>query len=126
MRETVITLGGKERKLRYDFNGLCDLERQLGRPMFPVISGLSALPFGDIRDFIWGGILHEGDREATVKAVGEWIARDLRAGKSLLDFWVAIDGALVQSGVFGDPDELAKKEASGGDDQGNAGASQPD
>ena len=125
MREVRVTLGCKERKLRYDFNGLCDLERQLGRPMFPVISGLSTLPFGDIRDFLWAGIIHENDREASVRAVGEWIAKDLRGGKSLLDFWIVIDEALVQSGVFGDPDEMEKKEAAKGDNQGNAEASQP-
>lgn len=126
MREVTVTLAGKERKLRYDFNGLCDLERALGRPMLAVISGLPALPFADLRDFLWAGLLHEGDAAtATVRQVGDAVVAELRAGKRLVDFWRVIDEALVQSGLFGDPDELAKRERGEGD-QGNAVASQPD
>lgn len=123
MREVPINLGGKVRKLRYDFNALCDLERALGRPMFDVISGLPRLPFADIRDLLWTGVQHERDAQASVRQVGDWMVDEIRAGRAkLADFWLAIDRALAQSGVFGDPDEVEKKKVEG--DSGNAEASQ--
>ena len=128
MREVPVTLGGKERKLRYDFNALCDLERTLGRPMLQVIGQLPGLPFADIRDFLWLGVQHESDSTATVRRVGEWLAAELRAGRALLDFYHVIDVALVQSGVFGDPDQLEKRDAEKRAEsahEGNAQASQP-
>ena len=125
MREIKVTVGGKERKLRYDFNGLCDLERYLGSPMFHAIARLQHTPFADIRDFLWAGIQHEADpAAATPKQVGEWLATELRAGRKLLDFQKAVDDALLQSGVFGDPETVGQKAAE--DEQGNAPASQPE
>lgn len=129
MRDVTVKLGDKARELRYDFNGLCDLERALGRPMFGVIRDLPAMPFADIRDFVWAGLRHASDAAvASPRQVGDLIVAELRSGRQrLFDFWQLIDNALVESGVFGDPVEIEKKskelDEKKAADEGNAPAS---
>jgi len=68
-----ITLGGKTRHLRYDFNALVALEKELGLPISD-IGNLAAgsVSLSDLRAFIWASLLHE-NKDLTPEEVGEWL-----------------------------------------------------
>ena len=51
-----ITMGGKERRLRYDINAAADMEELMGgKSLLYVLSNPMAAGFSAIRILLWGG-----------------------------------------------------------------------
>lgn len=94
-----VTLGGKERHLRLDFNALVALEDKLGRSLLGD-DGLQIHSLREIRALLWACMLHE-DPDVTEEEVGSWI----NAGE-IATLEAAVKGitgaALVQSEEAGD------------------------
>ena len=89
MKGTNITLGGKERVLRYDLNSIAEIgerlnitirlshiqEDLLDRPM----------PLGALRTLLWAGLIH-AEPDLTETVVGGWVDTD-NVGEVLQDFF---------------------------------------
>lgn len=68
-----IELGGKTRRLRYDFNAICSMEEALGSSISDLLRGLSgSVSFRDLRGMIWAGLLHE-NAALRQTDVGGWL-----------------------------------------------------
>lgn len=101
-----ITLAGKERSLKFDFNALADLDTAAPGVLPGYISGLQA-GFGAVRALIWAGLKHEEPRLKLTEA-GALIEAELLSGeKTLLDFLNLLNDALVASGLFSKKDAAA-------------------
>lgn len=66
-----IHLGGKDWQLRYDFNALIRLEKEIGKSAFDATT-FQAIRAQDLRAFIWAGLLHQ-QHDLTLEEVGSWI-----------------------------------------------------
>lgn len=60
----------KKRKLRYDFNAMCELEDVLGRPLQELSD--KNLRMKDMRAMLWAGLLHQ-DPDLDILEVGNLI-----------------------------------------------------
>lgn len=115
-----VEVGGRELRLRYTFNALCEMEAVLGRPALHVIVGLSDMRWRDLRGMLWAGGLHDPKAPSLVE-LGELIQADLVAhGKRsgghrelYARYYGAINDALVRDGVVAVPGEETKDAAEG-------------
>jgi hypothetical protein len=55
-KRTVTVKLDKQRKLKYTFNALCELEDALGRPLLEIRNNFRVK---DLRALVWAGLLHE-------------------------------------------------------------------
>ena len=113
-RATEVELGGKVRKLRFDFNGVADLEDHYGKPIGRIMSEES-MGFSTIRAMYWAG-LKWNDQGITVQRVGTMLMKKLEQGTELEDLAQTVMKALLQSGVLGNKaretaEELEEEEA---------------
>lgn len=94
-----IELGGKSRRLRYDFNAIADIEQKAGLGIGALFdenrAGLNSL-----RLLIWGGLKWQ-ERGLTVEQAGQLVGDYLKDGGSLEELMGKVTDALRQSGVIG-------------------------
>ena len=79
MKGTKLTLGGRERTLRYDLNAVAEIGDRLGLEVRIASLGddifSKPLPLSALRTVIWAGLIHE-EPDLTEKEVGAWIDED--------------------------------------------------
>jgi hypothetical protein len=99
MNGVEIELGGKSRRLRYDFNAIADIEQKAGLGIGALFdenrAGLNSL-----RLLIWGGLKWQ-ERGLTVEQAGQIVGDYLKDGGSLEELMGKVTDALRQSGVIG-------------------------
>ena len=99
MNGVEIELGGKSRRLRYDFNAIADIEQKAGLGIGALFdenrAGLNSL-----RLLIWGGLKWQ-ERGLTVERTGQLVGDYLKDGGSLEELMGKVTDALRQSGVIG-------------------------
>ena len=109
-----IELGGKTRKLKYDFNAVADIEAQANMGLPALLMGPQA-GFNTLRWLIWGGLKHEQKNLMPWK-VGDWLQQYMVEGgtyKQLMDLAMK---ALELGKVIG-----ATESETGEDEEGEAG-----
>ncbi len=109
-RFTEILLGGKPKRLRYDFNALADLEAKAGAGIGALMSE-ERVGLNTMRLLIWAGLKHE-DRTLTPEKVGDMLQTLMEGGMELSVPMAAVTKALQQSGIIAKP---------GDDEEGNEG-----
>ena len=77
-----IELGGKNRKIRFDYNALADLEQGLGQPIQKYFADVSNIGFNFLRILVWAG-LKSSDPGLTIQRAGMFINQALEEGMDL-------------------------------------------
>lgn len=99
MRGVEVELGGKSRRIRYDFNAIADVEEKAAAGVVALFSedrvGLHAM-----RILLWGGLKHE-DKGLTIARVGSMIQEYMEAGGDLQELMDQVGQALQKSGLVG-------------------------
>ncbi|MFW6079005.1 MAG: hypothetical protein ACODAE_05250 [Gemmatimonadota bacterium] len=110
-RDVTLELAGETRRLRYDFNALCDLEDALGRPL----SALSedSAGFREIRAMLWAGLIHE-DPDLTLRDAGALLGRHIEDGGRLEAVGEATERAMARAGFETGEDGEAEDAAGNG------------
>ena len=89
-----ITLGGKERRLRYDINAAAEMEELMGgKSLLYVLGSPMAAGFSAIRVLLWGGLKH-ADKGLTLQRVGLLMQEYMEAGGNLADRPSVVDDEL--------------------------------
>lgn len=74
-----LTLGGKERRLKYDLNAVAEIGDRLGLRIrlghFEEDLMGAPLPLKALRTLIWAGLVHE-DQALTEEQIGGWVDQD--------------------------------------------------
>lgn len=96
-----ITLGGKERELRYDYNDLEAIERFLGGR-----SVLDAVIGGDTTAntrhvLIWAGLKHKEPKRFSVRDVADMCGKHIGGGHDLMEIILEVRRAIGESGMCG-------------------------
>ena len=113
-----ITLGGKERRLRYDINAAAEMEELMGgKSLLYVLGSPMAAGFSAIRVLLWGGLKH-ADKGLTLQRVGLMMQEYMEAGGNLGELAERIGEALKNSKIIGESD--AGEEPADETDAGNA------
>lgn len=112
MHDVKLTLNGRERALRYDFNVLGDTEPYTGRSVLEVVTHLGELRWSDLRALVWAGLQHEGPTAPSIREVGEELHQYLADGGRLGPLYGTIRDALERSGCLGKRDDAEKNGAS--------------
>lgn len=94
-----IEIGGKSRKLRYDFNAIADIEKAAGLGIGAMFDE-NRTGFNSIRLLVWGGLKWQ-ERGLTVERTGQLVGDYLKDGGSLEELMGKVMDALRQSGVIG-------------------------
>ena len=102
MRATNIEIGGKTKRLRYDFNAVADIEEKSGRGLGDLFSEQN-IGLYSIRLLLWGGLKWE-DPGLTVERTGQMIQEYIEDGNTLEDLIPHIEEAINKSGLFGGGD----------------------
>lgn len=99
----LVNYDGKERKLKYDINALCDFEDVTGLAFGIILVQPDKLySFKVVRALLWAGLKHE-DNKLTVPEMGNIINNDLvNKGRDLADFANDILEAIEKSGLAKD------------------------
>jgi len=102
---TFITIGGKERRLKYDINAAAEMEELLGsRSLLFILGNPASAGFSVMRTLLWGGLKH-AEKGLTLQRVGLMMQEYLEAGGSLEKLNEAIGQAVRRSGILGKMDE---------------------
>ncbi|MBP2653355.1 MAG: hypothetical protein H6Q73_924 [Firmicutes bacterium] len=101
MNYVEIELGGKTRKLKFDYNALCEVEAKAGKSVIQLMSA-DNLGFGAVRALLYGGLIWQ-DRGLTMDRLGQMLSEYMSNGGSLGDLMAKISEALNASGLFGKP-----------------------
>ena len=97
METVIVELGGKQRKLRYDFNAMSDFEQVTGQSLFNAMQNMG---IGTIRALYWAGLKHQ-DKGLTLDRTGKMISKAMMEdGLSLENLMNPAVEALVQSGIL--------------------------
>jgi len=99
MRYVEIEIGGKMRKLRYEFNCVADLEQMAGAGLGTLLSG-ERMGYATIRLLVWGGLKWQ-DKGLTIERTGAMLQKYMESGGNLATLADAINNALVAGGVLG-------------------------
>lgn len=79
MKGTRISLGGKERELRYDLNAIAEIGDRLGLTIrlahFQEDLMDAPLSLSAVRTVLWAGLIH-AEPDLTEKEVGAWVDQD--------------------------------------------------
>lgn len=105
MNARTITLGGKERTLKYDYNDLELVERFLASGG-QRISILDAVTGGDTTSntrhvLIWSGMKHAEGKKFSVKDVADMCGRHMAEGEDFLEIMLEVRRAVGESGICG-------------------------
>lgn len=96
-----ITLGGKERRLRYDINAAAEMEELLGgRSLLFILGNPASAGFSVLRTLLWGGLKH-AEKGLTLQRVGLLMQEYLETGGSLETISEIIGQAVRRSGILG-------------------------
>lgn len=69
---TTVNIGGRERKLHYDLNALCEIEERLGlKGLQEIANQLEKLEGRSLRCVLWAGLIHD-DPDLKETEVGRW------------------------------------------------------
>ena len=102
MNGVEIELGGKSRRLRYDFNAIADIELKAGLGIGALFdenrAGLNSL-----RLLIWGGLKWQ-ERGLTVEQAGQIVGDYLSSGGTIEELIPKVQRALQLSGVINIPE----------------------
>ena len=99
-------VGGKSKRLKYDFNAIADIEELSGMGMAKMFSE-EMIGFNTIRLLIWAGLKHE-DRGITTQRAGMIIKDMMEESYTLESIMTLIMESLVKSGIF--PKDPVEKE----------------
>lgn len=99
MRYTEVLLGGKPKRLRYDFNALADLEDRAGVGIGVLLSE-QRVGLNTLRLLLWAGLKHE-DRSLTPEKVGDTLQLLMENGMDLSLPMDRVRLALERSGLMG-------------------------
>lgn len=91
-------VGGKTKRLKYDFNAIADVEELSGMGMSKLFSE-DMVGFHTIRLLIWAGLKHE-ERGITTQRAGMIIKDMITDGYELESIMELIMDALMKSGVI--------------------------
>ena len=113
-----ISIGGKERRLRYDINAAAEMEELMGgKSLLYVMSNPMAAGFSAVRILLWGGLKH-AEKGLTLQRVGLLMQEYMEAGGSFGELAGKIGEAIKASKIMGE--SLAGEEdAAGETDAGN-------
>ena len=110
-----ITLGGKERRLKYDINAAAEMEELLcGRSLLFILGNPASAGFSVMRTLLWGGLKH-AEKGLTLQRAGLLMQEFLDAGGTLEALSETIGEAVRRSGILGnlgDSEELQSGEDS--------------
>jgi hypothetical protein len=95
----LIEIAGQEKRLKYDFNAIADIEEKANMSIGEMFTDEKA-GFHTIRLLLWGGLKHE-DRGITVQRVGLLIQNHIEEGGTLAELLEPIGKALNNSGIVG-------------------------
>lgn len=110
-----ITIGGKERKLRYDINAAADMEELMGgKSLLYVLGNPMAAGFSAIRVLLWGGLKH-AEKGLTLQRAGMMMQEYMEAGGRLETLAVKISDAVRQSKIMGEETEAIEENQDTGD-----------
>lgn len=111
-----ITLGGKERKLRYDINAAADMEELMGgKSLLYVLGNPMSAGFSAIRVLLWGGLKH-AEKGLTLQRVGLMMQEYMEEGGSMETLAGKICDAVRKSKIMGE-----ETETEGGSEEADAG-----
>ena len=97
-----ITIGGKERKLRYDINAAADMEELMGgKSLLYVMSNPMAAGFSALRILLWGGLKH-AEKGLTLQRVGLMMQEYMESGGSIETLALKIGEAVRKSKILGE------------------------
>ncbi len=97
-----ITIGGKERKLRYDINAAADMEELMGgKSLLYVMSNPMAAGFSALRILLWGGLKH-AEKGLTLQRVGLMMQEYMESGGSIETLAEKIGEAVRKSKILGE------------------------
>ena len=97
-----ITIGGKERKLRYDINAAADMEELMGgKSLLYVMSNPMAAGFSALRILLWGGLKH-AEKRLTPQRVGLMMQEYMESGGSIETLALKIGEAVRKSKILGE------------------------
>lgn len=102
-----VTIGGKNRVLRYDINAAIDMEKTLGESLLNVIGNPTKIGFRVILVLLWGGLKH-AEKGLTEQRVGLWMQDYLESGGSLEELVAKMGEAMQKARLTGsirEPDE---------------------
>jgi hypothetical protein len=109
-----ITLGGKERRLKYDINAAAEIEELLGgRSLLFILGNPASAGFSVIRTLLWGGMKH-AEKGLTLQRVGLFMQEYLENGGSLETISETIGEAVRRSGILGKLGETDTTEETSG------------
>lgn len=97
MNYAEIILGGKERRLKYDYNAICMAEERSGKTIIQLLNE-NQMSFSAIRVLLFAGLLHQ-ERNLTLDRVGVMMNEYLNKGK-LEDLLLHIIQGIKNSGLF--------------------------
>ena len=98
MRATDIEIGGKNKRLRYDFNAVADIEEKSGKGLGSLFSEQN-IGLYSIRLLLWGGLKWE-DPGLTIQRTGQLIQQFIEDGNTLENLMPYIEEAINKSGLF--------------------------
>jgi hypothetical protein len=100
----------KPRRLRFDYNALCDFDNKSGDSLIGIFTEaagsdnetaiLNRLGFGKLRTMLWAGLKWE-DRGLTEERVGIILQKQIEDGVGIVTIFGIVMKALIESGVFG-------------------------
>lgn len=104
-----IEIGGKPFNLRYGFNQIALLERELGKPAGSI--DFMQLGFSGQRAMLWGALIHDKRQAMSIEEVGELLEPYLKDPKAYGEIMEAVARAYTMA--FPDPpkEEEAPKNA---------------
>ena len=97
-----ITLGGKERRLKYDINAAAEMEELLGgRSLLFILGNPASAGFSVMRTLLWGGLKH-AEKGLTLQRVGLLMQEYMEAGGSFGELAGKIGEAIKASKIMGE------------------------
>lgn len=105
MKEHVITLGGKERKLRFELKAdRPDIERlfqsRVGRPV-GIREAMDDETLEGLAVLLHIGLRHDEDRKFTPSHVVDWLSDHVSQGGELTEIILELKRAIAESGICG-------------------------
>lgn len=94
-----VELAGQTRLLKFDYNAICDIEEKYGKGVAALFSE-SAAGLSTIRVLYWGALKWK-DKGVTLERVGQMLAAELDAGRTVEDLTRDIMRCLKASRVLG-------------------------
>jgi hypothetical protein len=94
-----ITLGGKTRTLKYDYDDLERIEKMLGMPIYAAVTETPTAATRHV--LIWAGIKHEEGKRFTPADVAAMCLAHIQGGGDFVDLYPPVRRAVGESGLCG-------------------------